>query len=98
MSEYIPYNLWLIMSQKEQVYDIKESVFFQENKSAILMENKGRNAFTGKSININIRYCFVKERIDKGKAGVEYFPTYLVLSDNFTNHLWGKCLRSCGMS
>ena len=55
MSEYISYNMWLMMFLKEQVYDIKDH-FFQGNKSAIIMEKNGRNSCTGNSRHINVRY------------------------------------------
>ena len=55
MSEYISYNMWLMMFLKEQVYDIKNH-FFQGNKSAITMEKNGRNSCTGNSRHINVRY------------------------------------------
>ena len=56
MSEYIPYNLWLVMLLNEQGYEIKDNVVFQDNKSAILMENNGIKSCTGNSRHINFRF------------------------------------------
>ena len=63
---------------------------YQDNKSAILMERNGRNSCTGNSRHINVRYFFVKDRIDKGEIKVEYLPTELMLADYFTKPLNGK--------
>ena len=39
-----------------QGYKVKDSVIYQDNKSAILMEINGKNSYTGNSRHINIRY------------------------------------------
>ena len=89
MAEYLPYNLWLIMFLKEQGYEIANNVIFQDNKSAILMEKNERNSCTGNSRHINVRYFWVKDRIDKGEVRVEYLPTHLMLADYYTKPLMG---------
>ena len=89
MAEYIPYNLWLLMFLEGQGYGIKDNVVYQDNKSAILMETNGRNSCTGNSRHINVRYFFIKDRVDKGEVRVEYLPTSLMLADYFTKPLNG---------
>ena len=64
MSEYIPYNVWLMNFLKAQgYYDLNHNVVFQDNESAIRMEKNGCNSCTGNSRHIDIRYFFVKDRI-----------------------------------
>ena len=94
VSEYIPYNIWLMMFLEEQGYGIKDNVIYQDNKSAILMEKNGRNSCTGNSRHINIRYFFVKDRIDKKEVKVEYCPTHLMLADYFSKPLTGKLFHT----
>ena len=53
-SEYIPYNLWLILFLSAQGYVIKDNVLYQDNQSTILMLKNGRNSYTGNSRHINI--------------------------------------------
>ena len=89
VSEYIPYNLWILMFLEEQGYGIKENVIYQDNQSAMLMEKNGRNSCTGNSRHINVRYFFVKDRIDKGEVRVQYCPTGLMLADYYTKPLMG---------
>ena len=42
-SEYIPYNLWLVLFMSEQGYKIKDNVLYQDNRSTMLMLKNGRN-------------------------------------------------------
>ena len=93
VSEYIPHNIWLIMFLKSQGYEMRNNTVYQDNKSAILMEKNGRNSCTGNSRHINVRYFFVKDRIDKGEFKVHYCPTLLMLADFFTKPIVGKRFR-----
>ena len=79
---------------EEQGYQIKENILYQDNKSAILMEINGRNSCTGNSRHINIRYFWVKDRVDKGKIKIRYLPTHLMLADFFTKPLMGKLFET----
>ena len=90
VGEYLPYNIWLLMFLKHQGYEIKNNVVYQDNESAMLMEKNGRNSCTGNSRHVNIRYFFVKDRIDKKELKVEYCPTHLMLADYFSKPLRGK--------
>ena len=89
VSDYLPYNIWLLMFMKEQGYEIKSNFLAQDNQSAIKMEMNGRNSCTGNSRHVNIRYFFVKDRIDKKEITVGYCPTECMLADFFTKSLQG---------
>ena len=54
VSEYIPYNIWLMMFLDAQGYGVKDNIIYQDNQSAILMEKNGRNSCTGNSRHINV--------------------------------------------
>ena len=71
VSEYIPYNIWLLLFMGEPGYVVKDNVLCQDNQSTLLMLKNGRNSCTGNSRHINIRYFFVKDRIDKKEVRVE---------------------------
>jgi hypothetical protein len=60
LSEYIPYPLWMANFLDSQGYRLHENMVYQDNQSALKMENNGRNSCTGNSIHINISYFFVK--------------------------------------
>ena len=55
---------------------------------AMLMEKNGRNSCTGNSRHINIRYFFIKDRIDKKEVKVEYCPTEHMVADYFCKPLF----------
>ena len=66
MTDYIRYNIWLLMFLQAQGYEIVNNTVHQDNQSAILMEKNGRNSCTGNSRHINTHYFSVKDRIEKG--------------------------------
>ena len=88
-SEYLPYNLWLLLFLSAQGYEIKDNVLYQDNQSTILMLKNGRNSCTGNSRHIHIRYFFVKDRVDKKELRIEYCPSLIMLADFFTKPLQG---------
>ena len=90
VSDYLPYNLWLLMFMDMQGYTIKDNVMYQDNQSTILMLKNGRNSCTGNSRHIHIRYFFVKDRVDKKEVKVEYCPSLDMLADFFTKPLQGQ--------
>ena len=66
---------------------------YQDNKSTMLMLKNGRNSCTGNSRHINIRYTFVKDRIDKGELRIEHCPSTDMLADFFTKPLQGQLFK-----
>ena len=93
MSEYLPYNIWIRNFLIEQGYEVNENTMFQDNQSAIRMEINGRNSCTGNSRHIDIRYFFVKDRVDKKEMQIVYCPTEQILADYFTKPLNGSLFR-----
>ena len=55
MSEYIPYNLCLMILLKEKGHEIKYYVVLNK-KNSIIMEKSRKNSCTGNSIQIHVRY------------------------------------------
>ena len=73
-----------------QGYGLKENIYYQDNQSAMRMEKNGRNSCTGNSRHINIRYFFIKDRVDAKKLEIVHCPTEQMLADYFTKPLQGK--------
>ena len=84
MSEYFPYNIYLLMFLLEKGYKIVDNTLYQGNQGAIKMKINVGNSFTGNSRHIIIQYVFVKDRVEKGKVRIEYCPTKESLADLFT--------------
>ena len=93
MSDYVPYNIWMVNFMKEQGYSLSKNIIMQDNQSAIRMEKNGRNSCTGNSRHIDIRYFFVKDRIDKNEFKIEYCPTENMQADFFTKALQGSLFK-----
>ena len=93
VSEYLPYNIWLSHFMRKQGYEFKNNTLYQDNQSAIRMEVNGRNSCTGNSWHIDIRYFFVKDRIDKGELSIRYCPTSVMLADFLTKPIQGTLFR-----
>ena len=65
ISEYVPFNICIVIFYEAQGYKITKNILFQENESAIKMERNRQESCTGSSIHINILHFFVKYRVDK---------------------------------
>ena len=63
---------------------------FQDNQSAILLENNGKKSSPKRTKHINIRYYFITDRIKNDELKIEYCPTDNMVADYFTKPLQGK--------
>ena len=63
---------------------------YQDNQSAILLENNGRASSSRRTKHLNISYFFITDRIKKGELKIYYCPTDDMVADFFTNPLQGK--------
>jgi len=70
-----------------QGYSLKDNVIYQDNKSAILMEINGRNSYTGNSRHINMKYFWIKDRVNNKELRIDYLPTHIMLVDYYTKTL-----------
>ena len=60
---------------------------YQDNQSAILLENNSRASSSRRTKHLNIRYFFITDRIKKGELKIEYYPTDDMVADFFTKPL-----------
>ena len=82
--------LWTKQFLEEQGIEIMDNVLYQDNKSAILLENNGKKSSSQRTRAINIRYFFVTDQIMKGNVRVEYCPTTEMIADFMMKPLQGK--------
>ena len=93
VSDAMPQILWTRYFLEAQGYSIKESIVFQDNQSAILLEKNGRASSSKRTRHINIRYFFVSDRIANNEMSVKYCPTGEMIADFFTKPLQGTPFR-----
>jgi len=89
-SDYLPNTIWAKMFLGEQGYEIRENTFYQDNQSAMKLEKNGRASCGQKSRHIDIRYFFMKDRIETEGIEIMYCPTEQMLADFFTKPLQGS--------
>ena len=92
-SEYVPFNIWMVMFLEAQGYEIKKNIIFQNNHSTTRITKNRRDSCTWNSRHINIYHFFVKDRVDKGEIKVNYCPTHFMIADHFTRKLQGKMFK-----
>ena len=57
------------------------------------MENNGKKSSTKNTKLINVRYYFIKDRLETGDVVIENFPTEKMLGDHFKKPLQGALFR-----
>ena len=91
--DVMPQIIWTRYFLQSQGLKVPESVLYQDNKSAILLEQNGRQSSGKRTRHINIRYFFIKDRVGAGELRIEYCPTSEMVGDFFTKPLQGTPFR-----
>ena len=81
--------IWTNYFLEAQGYKSNDTIVYQDNKSAILLEKNGKGSSSKRTKHINIRYFFIKDRIDNKELKIEYCPTDEMLADFFSKPLQG---------
>lgn len=72
-----------------QGYPSDQTILYQDNTSAILLERNGRSSSGKQTRHINIRHYFIKDRIDSGDLEVQHCPTDDLIADCMSKPLQG---------
>eukprot|EP00957_Ditylum_brightwellii_P144575 11012607-Ditylum_brightwellii.AAC.1 len=70
-------------------YNVNNSVVFQDNKTARLLEENGKVSCGKRTKHNNIRYFLVQDQIEKGELEVKYCPTDNMVGDHFSKPVKG---------
>ena len=74
--------------------DIRKVVLMQDNTSTILLENNGHASSTKRTKHIDIRYFYMKEKVDSKDVIVEYCPIEHMQADFLPNPYTAICSNS----
>jgi hypothetical protein len=85
--------LWTKLFLEAQGHTIKQNILYQDNKSAILLEENGKKSSSKRTRALNIRYFFLTDQIEKGNVSVEYCPTGEMIADFMSKPLQGKLFK-----
>merc|ERR1712226_1218212 len=66
--------IWTRNFLTAQGYDVTENVVYQDNKSAILLEQNGTISSLKRTRHINASFYFIKDRIATKEMDVQYCP------------------------
>jgi hypothetical protein len=75
-----------------QGYPMSEATLFQDNMSTIAMIKNGRPN-SDRTRHINIRFFYIKDRVDAGEISIRYKPTAEMIADILTKPLQGELFR-----
>lgn len=89
-SDVMPQILWTRQLLLSQSVEGINHILFQDNESAILLQKNGSGSSSRRTRHINIRYFFVKDRVDAKELDIQYCPTNEMVGDFFTKPLQGK--------
>jgi hypothetical protein len=78
---------------KYQGHNVNPVVIEQDNQSTIRMIELGKPVSSFNK-HINIRYFFIKDRVERGELSIEYVPTERIVADYLTKPLQGSRFRS----
>ncbi len=85
--------LWTTYFLQGMGFTDKVPVLYQDNKSAMLLEKNGMKSSSKRTKHINVRYFFIKDRIDAGELSLEYCPTEEMVADFLSKPLQGKLFK-----
>jgi hypothetical protein len=83
--ELVGSMVWTRLFLEAQGYPVKDNILYQDNKSAMLLEEKGK-----RSIHLNIWLFFVKDQKDKDNISIQYCPTNQMIGDYMMKPLHSK--------
>ena len=67
----LPVVLWVKLFLEAQGYLIDENIVYQDNQSAILLENNGKKSSSKRTRHLNIRYFMVTDQVEKGNITIK---------------------------
>ena len=92
-SDYVPNVIWTELFLEHQGIVIESNKFMQDNLSTKKLIINGIRSCGSGSRHIDIRYFWMKNRLDTHNIVVEYCPTEEMLADFYTKPLQGALFR-----
>ena len=74
--------LWTKLFIEDQGYKVENNIFYQDNKSSILLETNGHKISGTRSQEMNISHFFITDQVEKGNVEIENGSTDGMV-DNF---------------
>ena len=81
--------IWTRNFLQSQGYSADKNIIYQDNMSAMLLENNGKLSSSKRTKHINVRYFFITDRIKNNEVEVQHCPTDDLVADYNTKPLQG---------
>ena len=81
--------IWTKLFMEAQGHKV-ETIMYQDNKSAILLEKNGKESSGKRTRHLNIRYFYITDCIEKKYLTVDYCPTDDMIGDFPSKPLQGR--------
>ena len=92
-SDYMSYTLLMKRFLKAQGFDLKRTIYYKDNESAMKLESNGWRSKGDKSRHIGIRYFFIQDVLKREKIDLLHCKTDKMIADYFTKPLQGGLFK-----
>ena len=92
-SEALAQALWTSSFLRHKGYAVKNALLHQDNQAAIRMHTNGVMSRKRRSRHIDIRFFFIKDRVDAGDVEVTFCGTEGMVADFLSKPLQGGIFR-----
>ena len=89
-AEILPQALWTTSFLRHQGYNVKKAVLNQDNMAAMRMEVNGVLSRGKKSRHVDVRFFFIKDRVERGEIDIGFCGTDDMVADYLTKPLQGN--------
>ena len=86
----MPIILWTNYFLEAQGYGHQDTILYQDNQSAILLEKNGHKSSSKRTKHLNCCFYFIPDRINSNELSVKYCPIEEMIGDFYTKPLQGK--------
>ena len=86
--------IWTRNFLEAQGYNVGASTIHQDNQSGIRLETNGKRSSSKRTRHINIRYFFVKDKVDTKEVEIKYCPAGMMIADFLTKPLQGSAFTT----
>ena len=79
-----------------QGYGMDKNILYQDNMSAMLLENNRNKYSTKNTKHINVRYYLIKDRVETRDVVIKHCPTEKILGTTSQIHYKAHCSGNSG--
>ena len=91
--DFMPKILHTQRFLQEQGLKVSKSVLHQDNKSTILLHNKGRQSLGKRTRHIALRYFYIHDVVSRGELEIHYCPAENMMADYMSKPLQGTLFK-----